>query len=131
MRLEHLILAGLAVAALAPAHAQSDKGAAALAKAVEGRVAGDPVRCLNLRDIRSTKIIDNTAIIYETTGGVLYVNTPQGGSRSLDKWDVLVTDTHSTQLCDIDVVKLYDPSSRMQSGFVNLGKFVPYRKTKN
>ncbi len=65
------------------------------------------------------------------TGGLIYVNTPKGGASSLDKWDVLVTDTHSSQLCDIDVVKLYDASSRMSSGFVNLGRFVPYRKAKN
>lgn len=136
MRLGQILLAGLAVATLAPAHAQTsvaaaDKGAAELAKAVEGRVAGEPVRCLNLRDIRSTKIIDKTAIVYEGTGGVLYVNTPTAGARSLDKWDVLVTDTHSTQLCNVDIVRLYDSGSRMSTGFVNLGEFVPYRKAKS
>ena len=133
MRLTSLILAAATVAATAaPALAQSDRaarGQADLAKEIEGRTAGEPVKCLNLRDIRSTRIIDRTAIVYETAGGVIYVNTPKGGASSLDKWDVLVTNTHSARLCNVDIVRLYDSGSRMSSGFVNLGEFVPYRKT--
>lgn len=128
------LAAAAAVLAAAPVLAQSDRAARAqaeLAKEIEGRTAGEPVKCLNLRDIRSTRIIDRTAIVYEMAGGLIYVNKPKGGASSLDKWDVLVTDTHSSQLCDIDVVKLYDASSRMSSGFVNLGPFIPYRKTEN
>lgn len=128
------VLAGLALLGLVPAHAATDRearGAAELAKAIEGRTAGEPVDCLNLRDIRSTRIIDRTAIIYETRNGTIYVNKPEGGARSLDKWDVLVTDTHSTQLCDVDVVRLFDTVARMETGFVNLGDFVPYRKAKS
>ncbi len=127
------VLAGLALLGLVPAHAATDRdarAAAELARAVEGRTAGEPVDCLNLRDIRSTRIIDRTAIIYETRNGTIYVNKPDGGARSLDKWDVLVTDTHSTQLCDVDVVRLFDTAARMETGFVNLGEFVPYRKAK-
>ncbi len=132
MRLTAVMFAGLAlVAGAAPTLAQNDRAARAaaeLAEALEGRTAGEPVKCLNLRDIRSTKIIDRTAIIYEMPGDVLYVNKPEGGASSLDKWDVLVTDTHSSQLCSVDIVRLYDSSSRISSGFVNLGEFVPYRK---
>lgn len=131
MRTAIAAIAGLAVLGLVPAHAATDRSARAaaeLAKALEGRVAGKPVDCLNLRDIRSTRIIDRTAILYETTGGTIYVNRPEGGASSLDKFDVLVTDTHSPQLCDIDIVRLYDTAARMQIGFVNLGEFVPYRK---
>lgn len=137
MRPALLMLAGAALLALAPAHAQTAKpdraarAAAELAKMIDGRTAGDPVDCLNLRDIRSARIIDRTAIVYETNNGTLYVNTPEAGARSLDKWDILVTDTHSTQLCDIDIVRLVDSSSRFYSGFVSLGEFVPYRKAKS
>ena len=98
-----------------------------LARAIEGRVAGEPVRCLNLRSIRSSRIIDRTAIIYDA-GGTLYVNRPRAGRESLDQWDVLVTRPFNSQLCSIDVVQLYDTASRMQTGFVFLGDFVPYRK---
>ena len=101
---------------------------ARLARALDGRIAGRPVDCLNLRDIRSSQIIDRTAILYETNGGTLYLNRPDAGQNSLSRGDVLVTDTHSHQLCSIDVVRLYDTSSQMQTGVVFLGDFVPYRK---
>ena len=133
MRIAVTAIASLALVGLVPAHAAPDRStraAAELARALEGRVAGKPVDCLNLRDIRSTQIIDRTAILYETNGGTLYVNTPEGGAQSLDKWDILVTDTHSSRLCDIDIVRLIDSGSHFQTGFVNLGEFVPYRKVK-
>ena len=98
-----------------------------LARAIEGRVPGEPVRCVNLRNIRSSRIIDRTAIIYDA-GGTLYVNRPRSGRESLDQWDVLVTRPFGSQLCSIDVVQLYDTASRMQTGSVFLGDFVPYRK---
>jgi hypothetical protein len=100
-----------------------------LARAIEGRVAGEPVNCINLRNVRSTQIIDRTAIVYEA-GNTVYVNRPRNGARTLDQWDVLVTKTHSSQLCSIDVVQLYDTGSRMQTGFVFLGDFVPYRRVR-
>ena len=134
MRTATAILAGLALVGIAPAQAEGDRAtraAAELAKAIEGRTAGEPVDCLNLRDIRSTRIIDRTAILYETAGGTIYVNKPEGGAYSLDKFDVLVTDTRSSRLCDLDIVRLYDTAARMQIGFVNLGEFVPYRKAKS
>ncbi|HWU53485.1 MAG TPA: hypothetical protein VN153_11810 [Tahibacter sp.] len=101
-----------------------------LAKATEGRSAGEPVKCIMLRDIRSTQIIDKTAIIYDTLGGTLYVNHPKAGAAFLHDDAVLVTDTHSSQLCNIDIVKLVDPTSKMLTGSVGLGDFVPYTKPK-
>lgn len=100
-----------------------------LAELTAGRVAGEPVDCINLRNIRSSRIIDNTAIVYEV-GNTIYVNRPRAGATSLDSWDVLVTKTHSPQLCSIDVVQLYDTASRMQTGFVFLDAFVPYRRVR-
>ena len=102
---------------------------AKLAKILEGRVAGAPVDCLQLRDIQSTEIIDNTAIVYRS-GRTVYVNRPRGGADSLDSNDILVTKTYTGSLCSIDPVNLVDRSSRFQRGFVSLDKFVPYTKPK-
>ncbi|MEA3001365.1 MAG: hypothetical protein QOH81_153 [Sphingomonadales bacterium] len=99
---------------------------ARLARELAGKVAGPPVDCIELRDIRSTQIIDRTAILYDT-GSTIYVNRPRSGLQSLTAWQTLVTDTHSSQLCSIDVVTLYDSGARMRTGFVFLGRFVPYR----
>ncbi|GMV31463.1 MAG: hypothetical protein AMXMBFR59_35880 [Rhodanobacteraceae bacterium] len=99
-----------------------------LAKAIEGRVAGAPVKCIRLRDIRSTRVIDRTAIIYDTLGPTIYVNRPTAGAAFLHDDSILVTDTHSSELCSIDIVKLMDPGSKMLTGSVGLGEFVPYTK---
>ena len=100
---------------------------AQLAKMLEGRSAGEPVKCINLSRVRSSKIIDDTAIVYDT-GSTLYVNRPDSGRQSLDQWDILVTKTHSSELCSVDTVQLYDASARMQTGVVFLGEFVPYKR---
>ncbi|HLL59849.1 MAG TPA: hypothetical protein VK391_08185, partial [Allosphingosinicella sp.] len=100
---------------------------ARLARALEGRVAGEPVNCISLRNIRSSQIIDDTAILYDA-GRTIYVNRPREGRRSLNRHDVLVTKTFSSQLCSIDVVHLYDSASRFQTGVVFLDEFVPYRR---
>lgn len=129
MRFKTALVSGLLLAAAVPALATppAEKGEAELAKIVDGRVAGEPVRCIQLRDIRSSRIVDDTAIVYEV-GSTLYVNKPRSGARSLDKWDVLVTDVRSSQLCSIDIVRLYDSTSWFETGFVGLGEFVPYKK---
>ena len=119
---------GALVAATGPAQgAPKLDGEAQLAKALEGRVAGAPVECINLRQVRSSRIIDRTGILYES-GSTIYLNRPRSGARSLDQWDTLVTKLHSSQLCRIDVVQLYDSGTRMQTGVVFLDDFVPYRR---
>jgi hypothetical protein len=132
MRLLSSLACGALMAGVAmPAVAASDidaRGEAKLAKAIDGRVAGKPVSCINLRDIRSSEIIDRTAILYRTGGGRLYVNTPQIGRTSLDDDDILVTKSWGSQLCRLDSVRLFDRGARFTTGFVGLGDFVPYTK---
>ena len=57
------------------------------------------------------------------------MNRP-AGAETLDDHDILVTRIFGSQLCDNDVVRLLDRGSRMESGAVFLGEFVPYRKVK-
>lgn len=121
-----LLMAGLMIGTAAQA-APADREAE-LARAIEGRVAGEPVDCIDLRRIRSSKIIPDTAIVYDA-GNVVYVNRPRSGARGLDRWDTLVTRTFTSRLCSIDAVHTVDPGSRMMTGVVMLGDFVPYRRT--
>ncbi len=128
-RLLPLICGALILAsAPAPAASRADPETR-LARILEGRVAGPPVDCINLRRIRSSQIVDDTAIVYDA-GGTLYVNRPRAGRTSLDHSDILVTNLHSSELCSIDVVRLLDSSSRMQTGIVFLGDFVPYSRVR-
>lgn len=134
MRMLPILFFAVALAATgAPAAARSSAeldavGQAKLDKAIAGRIAGKPVDCINQRQIQSSEVIDHTAILYRMIGGQLYVNQPDGGRESLDRDDVLVTKTYSTELCSIDTVQLIDRYSHFYRGFVGLGPFVPYSK---
>jgi hypothetical protein len=124
------LAAAASILAIAPAQAGPRLSPEArLAKEIEGRVAGEPVDCINLRSIRSSRIIDDTAIVYEV-GSTIYVNRPRAGQESLDRWDTMVTKTFGSQLCSIDTIKLVDSSSHMLTGIVFLGDFVPYKKVR-
>ena len=121
------VLAAAVLAVPAAAEAKRMEPEAKLAKLLEGRVAGEPQKCIYLPTVRSTHVIDKTAIVYDA-GRTLWVNRPDNGASSLDDDDVLVTRLHSSSLCSIDIVQLQDRTSWFYSGFVGLGDFVPYRK---
>ena len=128
-----LTAASLALLAL-PGAAMADdkanpKGEAELAKMLEGRVAGKPVKCLSTHSMDNSTVIDKTAIVYRS-GSKLYVNRPRSGAEQLDDDDILLTKLYGSQLCNVDKVDLIDRSSRMWSGFVLLGDFVPYQRVK-
>ena len=128
-RISHVVasITLLAAATGAPAaDRRADRGEAGLTKMLANRVAGKPVSCLYLRDIRSTQILDGTAIVYDS-GGKLYVNRPDGAS-TLDDDDILVTRTFGSQLCRMDPVGLVSRAGNFQRSFVTLGDFVPYAK---
>ena len=131
MRLIPTLFIAAALAAVPAASSAREKLAPEdqLAKLLEGRVAGQPQDCLPLTSLGSSQVIDKTAIVYRS-GGTLWVNRPDGGAASLDDDDVLVLKISGSQLCSIDTVELRDRSSHMYSGFVSLGKFVPYRRAK-
>lgn len=128
--MRHLIPALIAAAALAAtpaAAAEKRDPEARLAKLLEGRVAGEPQKCITLSSVSSSQIVDETAIVYRI-GSTLWVNRPDGGAESLDDDDILVIKTTGSRLCNIDTVELRDQGSRMYAGFVSLGDFVPYRR---
>jgi hypothetical protein len=131
MRILQCLTAAVAVAAIgaaAPAVARDRlTGEAKLAKIIEGRVAGKPVDCVPITQIRSTEIIDRTAIVYTASNGTVYVNRPSG-ANFLDDDDILVSEPYNGQACRIDIVRLIDRGSRMPSGSIGLNDFTPYPK---
>ena len=124
-----LIAGGLMLAG-APAFAFSPQGEEELERALEGRVAGEPVRCINTWQSPSSRIIDRTAIIFRV-GSTLYVNRPRSGAESLNRSNALVSRRFgsASQLCDIDTMRVIDPTTGIMHGIVFLGDFVPYRRT--
>jgi len=101
------------------------RGESELSRLIAGREPGRAVDCISLPSIRSTRIIDRTAIVYDA-GRTIYVNRPRSGAQSLHRDDILVTRPTDSRLCSLDVVRLIDSGTRMQSGFVGLDRFVPY-----
>ena len=80
MTMKTLIPAAIAAAALAagvPAAASNVKGVAKLAQIIDGRVAGEPVRCLDSTQRRNLEIVDRTALVFKD-GDTLYVSRPAG-----------------------------------------------------
>jgi len=129
MKLVHLLIGGALLASAGAAEARTRlTPQQRLDKAIAGRVAGKPVTCINLRDIRSTDIIDDVGILYTTNGGTVYLNRPNGGASFLDDDDILVTRSFSSQLCNIDIVQLVDRAGRFPKGSISLGEFIPYAK---
>lgn len=115
------------VLAATPASAEPADREAELARALEGRVAGAPIDCVDLRRIRSSRMIADTAILWDA-GHTIYVNRPRAGADSLNHWDTIVTRTPTGRLCSIDSVTLVDLPSNSMTGVVLLGEFVPYRR---
>jgi hypothetical protein len=97
-----------------------------LAKMLEGRVAGEPERCLPMSASSDMKIIDKTAIVYGR-GKTIYVNRPSNAD-SLDDDEILVRTSHTAQVCSLDIVRLVERASMMEVGTIGLNEFVPYRK---
>lgn len=97
-----------------------------LDKLLEGRVAGEPVQCISTFDSREMQVLDKTAIVYGW-GNTIWVNVPDN-AQDLDDDDIMVTKTTGSQLCSVDIVHTVDRAGHFPTGFISLGKFVPYKK---
>lgn len=102
-----------------------------LGRGLAGRVAGEPVPCIASSTIRSTTVVPDVGIVYRARGGKIYLNQPVAGQSSLNDWDVLVTEIRGGFICDRQLVKVVDPSTRIVTGLIFLGKFVPYTKRRH
>ena len=101
-----------------------------LAEALAGRVAGPPQRCIDA--YRSTKVhvIDGWTVIYDQ-GRTIYVQSPKGGCPGLGRGDILITtQVGPARLCENEIARTVDPTSRTESGGCVLGPFTPYAKPK-
>ena len=78
--------------------------------------------------MRSTRIVDESAIIYELSSKRWLVNFPAGGCSALRPDRVLVTRTPSDELCRGDIARIIDPPTPIEYGSCGLGDFVPYTR---
>lgn len=136
-----LAMAGLALSPLAAqdasdedldaiVHPAETKGEQRLSKLLEGRVAGEPVRCIRTRPSERMQTIDRTAYVYGS-GNTIYVQRTHSPGR-IDGTDALVTRRFSgSELCRVDIATTIDPFTGIFTGAVFFDDFVPYTRVKD
>lgn len=121
------LLASLAFAGAVSASARDPaRGEAELAEMLEGRVAGEPVKCLSESQRDSLEIVGGAAIVFRD-GNTLWVNRPQG-AQLLSRGDLPVFHQFGSQLCRLDTVELRDRLGGISGPRLALDDFVPYTK---
>lgn len=109
----------IAVSGFAIAYAKDKKPEAQV------RAVGQPKSCVNLRNIRSTKIIDSRTIEFKMAGGKTYRNTMPYSCPSLKFEERFSYRTSQNSLCNVDIIHvLHNYGGGLQQGAgCGLGKF--------
>jgi hypothetical protein len=94
------------------------------------RAVGEPINCVSLNRIRSTKVVDNSTIDFKMAGGKTYRNSLPYSCPGLKFEDRFSYKTSLSQLCNVDIVRvLHDYGGRLQEGVgCGLGKFQPVER---
>lgn len=115
-------LAAASCAAPPPSPTANDAPIAEIA----GRVPGPPQHCV-LADQTALKIANRSTLIYRS-GKTVFVNQLQGRCGGFGKWDILVTEPMGPQYCAGDLVRSFDPTTKIAGPTCRLGEFIPYIK---
>lgn len=108
-------------------HADMTRGEEKLAKMLEGRVAGEPERCIRTIGSRNINQIDGTALTYRD-GDTVWVNYTKNPD-SIDDSEVMVIKRFSgTNLCRTDQIELVSRHGGFLTGVLFLDEFVPYTR---
>ncbi|WP_294265234.1 hypothetical protein [uncultured Sphingomonas sp.] len=105
------------------------RDAARLDQRLAGFTPGKPASCLPVSTSRRSEYFGDT-IVYEVSGSLVY-RTDTSGGCTLNRDDILVTQTPIGSLCRGDIARTIDRGSRFQTGSCTLGDFVPYRKDRS
>jgi hypothetical protein len=110
----------------------TEKQSIVLAKELDGKTAGEPLRCIS--DYNATNLIrvSDDMLLYRVSSKLVYQNKLRGTCSGLARdSDIIVSEQFGSQKCKGDILRLVDRTSGIQGGFCSLGDFVPYRKDKN
>lgn len=110
----------------ASAETRAEKAEARLARMLEGRTAGEPVKCISTFFDNNLRVMDHIGLVYEA-GDTIYVARATHPDR-LDYWDVPVIERFGSQLCSNDIMRTIDRSSGFVTGALFLEDFVPYKR---
>ena len=113
-----------------PAEASQADQAQLATELANYRQIGEPVSCVPTRNLRGNRSAGEAAIIFEGSGGRIWVNRPAAGCPALSSTRALRTKTTTTQLCRGDIVDVFDPVAGFQYGGCGLGDFTPYERNR-
>lgn len=127
-----LIVPALALAATAmAASAPVKKSEARLAKALDGRIAGKPQKCVPTSLVDGPDIIDSRTILYRQGAGRVWRNDLPDACPFLRTDRILVVELFGSEMCRNDLVSVIDRGGlSMPIGKCRLGDFTPYDKPK-
>lgn len=92
--------------------------------------AGEPVDCVTLSQVRSSKVIDARTIDFTLAGGKVYRNTLPHSCPGLANEERFSHRTSLNQLCSVDTIRVLQSfGGGLQEGAgCGLGKFQPMQK---
>lgn len=105
----------------------SEREARDLAKALDGKVAGEPVSCISAFDGTRLRALGDNTLIYRVNKDLVYRNTLQGACSGLSMGDTMVLQRSTSQYCRGDIARVVNLQTGMLSGSCALGDFVPYK----
>jgi len=87
----------------------------------------EAARCINLRSIDRTEVVDDENIIFYMRGDRIYVNHLKHSAMGLRKNQPFMYETTSTQLCANDMIVVLErwPGGLSRWGSAPLGRFEP------
>ena len=120
----------LILTALAALTGGASAGISAKKEPAPVRAVGEPVNCVSLHNIRSTNVVDASTIDFKMNGGKTYRNSLPYSCPGLKFEDRFSYRTSTSQLCNVDIVRvLHDYGGQLSEGVgCGLGKFQPVEK---
>jgi len=124
-----VILAALAGAGGSLAIAKDSKDEKKIA---EIKKIGEPISCVNIRNIRSTKIVDGRTIDFKMNNRKIYRNTLSNKCPRLKFEESFSYRTSQSRLCNVDIIRvLHNEGFGLREGAAcGLGKFQQIDKIK-
>lgn len=105
----------------------SDREARDLARALDGKVPGEPQSCITSYRGSDLRALGDNTLIYKVNKDLVYRNTLNGPCSGLSMGDTLVLRRVTSQYCRGDIATVVNLPSGTQTGSCALGDFVPYR----
>lgn len=121
------MLAACAMSSTAQAP-RSERAETRLARALEGKVAGAPQRCVPRYRTNDLEIVDRNTILFKNGRDLVYRNDPEGGCGGLDPTRTIVTSSIGSDQCRGDIIRVVDRTSGNLVGSCAFADFIPYRR---